>query len=143
MAGKESRPKATDPPAQTKLTIEKEIVTANEPGDEAPRASDPAGFDPRNSFYPQTLLKTEDLRIPSPIYRQPWYSRYAKPMVAVALVIGAVLAYVFFLSKPASVPATAAKDAPPVATKPAASGTITTPSAVVPAPGPVSPSVAP
>src|SRR5262245_339287 len=124
MAGKESRPKATEPPAHTELKIEKDIVTANEPGAAAPSVNDPVVFDPRNSFYPQTLLKTEDLRIPSPIYRQPWHKRYAKPIVAVVLAIGAALAYAFFLSKPATVPATAAKDAAPAVTKPTASGTI-------------------
>lgn len=88
-------PKGKQGPGDIEVTID--------PAPAASGATDPAVFDPRQSFYPQTLLKFEDVRTPLP-RRAPWLVRHAKPVVAIVLVIALGLAYVFYLSNPAADP---------------------------------------
>jgi len=138
MAGRDSPPQTT-PLHATLGPAPKHITTANDPLADFPGGGAGA-FDPRESFYPKTLLKAEDLRVslPRPVRRTP---RFVKPLVAVLLAIGAALAYVFFLQpQPPETKQAESPDRP--AGNPGASGVIATPVSVT-VPLPAAPAKAP
>lgn len=138
MAGSDSR-KASGSPKPAPF-VDKDIPTANEPAVEPLRLGETVVFDPSNSFFPQTLLKPDDLRVLALKPRPPWHVRHAKALVAVVLAIGAALAYVFFLSGPATVGGakdTAAAPAKDAKSSASATGSITPPAtSAVAAPAP-------
>lgn len=105
------------------------IELDNPPG--ASPASGAPGFDPRESFYPTTLLKAEDVRVTMPRVKvKPRGTRLVKVLVAMVLALSAALAYVLF-SKP---PETASRELgrPPAPEgKPSAAGAIVPPAASI------------
>jgi hypothetical protein len=130
MASSDSRKFSGTPPAANDTG--NDIPTANEPAAAPSRAADSLTFDPRESFYPQALLKAHDLK-DSPLAVKPPerpFRPVVKVFVALVLAIACALAYVFFLSGPTPPPG--AKNTPNAPLKDpksqaSATGTITSP----------------
>lgn len=105
-------------------------IELNRPPGAAPTAT-ATDFDPRESFYPTTLLKAEDVRITMPrVKAAPRGGRVVKVLVALVLALSAALAYVLFSKPQDAAPKEAARPAIPEG-KPSAVGTIVPPAAAV------------
>jgi hypothetical protein len=104
MASSDSRKFSGTPPAANDTG--NDIPTANEAGAGPARAADSLAFDPRESFYPQALLKAHDLKDSPLAVKAPErpFRPIVKVFVALVLAIAAALAYVFFLSGPTPPP---------------------------------------
>ncbi len=136
MPGIESRPGGPDSPRGMKLAGGRDVRSANEP---APVAPDPLTFDPRNKFYPQTLLTAEDLRVPLPPRRSRFGPIALKVVAVLGLALGAGAAYMYIQRAPATQASPEATPATPreVRPSPTTTGTIAAKSA--PAPRPAAP----